>query len=48
MGALYIIAGIVAAGMVLDLVTSVAGDDKAEKYDYHFAPGVGAVFGSVR
>lgn len=48
MGALYIIAGIVAAGVVIDLLTAAVGDEKVENYDYHFAMGVGAVFGATR
>ena len=48
MGALYIICGIAAAGIVFNLITTAAGDDKVENYDYHFANGVGAVFSPVR
>ena len=46
MGALYIIAGMVLAGLVHNLVSSAAGDGEVGGYDYHFASGVGAVFGS--
>jgi len=48
MGALYIICGVAAAGIVIDLITAALGDDKVENYDYHFATGVGAVFSPVK
>lgn len=46
MGALYIIIAIAAAGVVNEIVSTIAGNGMAGEYDYHFAPGVGAVFGS--
>ncbi len=48
MGALYIIAGVIIAGAVIDLFATAAGDDEVSAYDYHFAMGVGAVFGSTK
>ncbi len=48
MGALYIIAGMIVAGAVIDLLATAVGDGKVSEYDYHFAPGVGAVFGAVK
>lgn len=47
MGALYIIVGMVAAGLALDALSAIIGEGKAEEYDYNFALGVGAVFGSI-
>lgn len=45
MGALYVILAIAAAGVVKEIVFAAAGDGTVGEYDYHFAPGVGAVFG---
>ena len=46
MGALYIIGAMVLAGIVKEVVASMAGDGEVGTYDYHFADGVGAVFGT--
>jgi len=46
MGALYIIGAMVLAGLVKEAIAAVAGDGKVAEYDYHFASGVGAVFGT--
>ena len=46
MGALYIIIAITLAGVVNELVSTIAGNGMAGEYDYHFATGVGAVFGA--
>ena len=46
MGAIYFILAAVAAGFVDEILTSAAGDGDVSNYDYHFVPGVGAVFGS--
>jgi hypothetical protein len=46
MGALYIIIAITLAGVVNELVSAIAGNGTVGEYDYHFAPGVGAVFGA--
>ena len=48
MGALYIIGSIVLAGIAFDMFSTLVGEDTAERYDYHFAMGVGAVFGETR
>ena len=48
MGALYVMAGITFVGIVIDLFSTAAGEGEVGTYDYHFAPGVGAVFGSYR
>ena len=46
MGALYIIGAMVLAGIVSEVFAAAAGDGKVGNYDYHFASGVGAVFGT--
>ena len=46
MGVLYVIVAICAAGVVEELIAALAGNGKVGDYDYHFAPGVGAVFGT--
>ena len=48
MGALYIIGSMVLAGIAFDVFSKLLGEDKAERYDYHFAMGVGAVFGEIK
>ena len=40
------IAAIVAAGVIDELLSAAAGNGDVSNYDYHFVPGVGAVFGS--
>lgn len=45
MGALYIIGAMVLAGIVTEIVATVAGESEVGSYDYHYAMGVGAVFG---
>jgi hypothetical protein len=45
MGALYIIGAMALAGIVTEVVAAVCGDAEIGQYDYHFAAGVGAVFG---
>lgn len=46
MGALYIIGAMVLAGIVKEGIAALAGNAKVGTYDYHFASGVGAVFGT--
>lgn len=46
MGALYIIAAMVLAGIVSEAIAAMTGNGKVGNYDYHFATGVGAVFGN--
>lgn len=46
MGALYIIAAMVVAGIVSEALAALTGNGKVGNYDYHFASGVGAVFGT--
>ena len=48
MGALYLIVSIGFAGVVKEVVSALFGDGTVSEYDYHFAPGVGAVFGSTK
>lgn len=45
MGALYVIGGIVFVGVIVDFLTTATGNGRVGDYEYHFAPGVGAVFG---
>ena len=45
MGALYIIGAMALAGIVTEAIAAAAGDPEVGQYDYHFATGVGAVFG---
>lgn len=46
MGALYIIGAMIVAGIVKEAIAAITGDAKVGSYDYHFATGVGAVFGT--
>ncbi len=46
MGALYIIGAMVVAGIVYEAVAAATGNGSVGNYDYHFAAGVGAVFGT--
>ena len=46
MGALYIIAAMVIAGVIDELIAAATGNAEVGNYDYHFASGVGAVFGT--
>ena len=46
MGALYIIGAMVIAGLVAELFATATGNGNVGNYDYHFATGVGAVFGN--
>lgn len=46
MGIVYFICAIVAAGVVDELLSAATGNGDISNYDYHFVPGVGAVFGS--
>ena len=46
MGALYIIGAMVLAGIVFEAVAAATGNGEVGMYDYHFATGVGAVFGT--
>ena len=46
MGAIYFILAIATAGTVAEILTAAVGDGDISNYDYHFVPGVGAVFGS--
>lgn len=46
MGVVYFVAAIVIAGVVDELLSAAAGNGNVSNYDYHFVPGVGAVFGS--
>ena len=46
MGALYIIGAMVIAGLVSEVLATATGNGKVGNYDYHFATGVGAVFGN--
>lgn len=46
MGALYIIGAMIIAGMFAELLATATGNGSVGTYDYHFASGVGAVFGN--
>lgn len=46
MGALYLIGGIIFAGVIIEALSAAAGDGDVGTYDYNFAMGVGAVFGA--
>lgn len=45
MGALYIIGAMALAGVVTEAIAAATGNAEVGQYDYHFATGVGAVFG---
>lgn len=45
MGVFYIIGGVILVGAVIDLLSTATGNGRVGEYEYHFAPGVGAVFG---
>jgi hypothetical protein len=46
MGALYIIGALALAGIVEEVFAALSGNANVGNYDYHFATGVGAVFGT--
>ena len=45
MGVFYIIGGVILVGAVIDLLSTATGNGRVGEYEYHFAPGEGAVFG---
>lgn len=46
MGALYIIGAFAVAGIVEEAFAAATGNAEVGTYDYRFADGVGAVFGT--